>query len=257
MTDWHVHTTNCDGKSRAEETVLAAIERGVKILGFSGHGYTAHDGSYCMSLESTEKYVAEIRELREKYKDKIEIRLGVEQDFFGEAMPWAEYRIGSVHYMNFEGEYFDVDGGNDQLLNAANKYFGGDMMCVCEAYFELVGNVYEKTHCDIIGHFDLITKYNERERIIDTENPRYIAAWQAAADKLIPTGVPFEINLGAIFRGMRTTPYPSAEQIKYISSHGGKFILTSDSHSADTVARDFQKWEEWAKSLGAEILKKI
>jgi len=86
------------------------------------------------------------------------------------------------------------------------------------------------------------------------ENPRYIAAWQAAADKLVPAGVPFEINLGAIFRGMRTTPYPSAEQIKYISSHSGKFILTSDSHSADTVARDFQKWETWAEGLGAEFV---
>lgn len=257
MTDWHVHTTNCDGKSRAEETVLAAIERGVKILGFSGHGYTAHDGRYCMSLESTEKYIEEINRLREKYKDKIEIKLGVEQDFLSEDSSWAEYRIGSVHYMDFGDEYIDVDGGNEGLLYAAKEYCGGDIIAVCEKYFGIVGNVVEKTHCDIIGHFDLITKYNERERIIDTENPRYIAAWQAAADKLIPAGVPFEINLGAIFRGMRTMPYPSAEQIKYIASHGGKFILTSDSHSADTVARDFPKWEAWAKELGAEILEKI
>ncbi len=257
MTDWHVHTTNCDGKSEAEETVLSAIDRGVKILGFSGHGYTAHDGRYCMSLESTEKYIAEITRLREKYKDKIEIRLGVEQDFLSEDSPWAEYRIGSVHYMDFEGEYIDVDGGNDQLLYAAEKYCGGDMISVCEKYFDIVAKVYEKTKCDIIGHFDLITKYNERERIIDTENPRYIAAWKKAVDALIGANVPFEINLGAIFRGMRTTPYPSGEQIRYIASRGGKFILTSDSHSADTVALDFPKWKEWAKELGAEILEKI
>ncbi len=128
------------------------------------------------------------------------------------------------------------------------------MISVCEKYFDIVSRVYEKTHCDIIGHFDLITKYNERERIIDTENPRYIAAWKKAVDALIPAGVPFEINLGAIFRGMRTTPYPSVEQIKYIASRGGKFILTSDSHSADTVALDFPKWKAWAEALGAEFV---
>ena len=257
MTDWHVHTTFCDGKSEAEETILSAIERGVSILGFSGHGYTAHDGRYCMSLENTEKYVAEIKRLREKYKDKIEIRLGVEQDYFGEEMPWAEYRIGSVHYMFFDDEYFDVDGGNEQLLRAAEKYYGGDMIAVCEKYFGIVGEVVEKTGCDIIGHFDLITKYNERERIIDTEDPRYIAAWKRAVDKLIPSGKPFEINLGAIFRGMRTTPYPSDEQIRYISERGGQFILTSDSHSADTVCRDFEIWKKSAEDLGAKILEKI
>lgn len=257
MTDWHVHTTFCDGKSEAEETVLAATELGVSILGFSGHGYTAHDGRYCMSLENTEKYVAEINRLREKYKDKIEIRLGVEQDYFGERMPWAEYRIGSVHYMNFGDEYIDVDAGNDKLLYAAEKYCGGDVLAVCEKYFGIVGDIFEKTGCDIIGHFDLITKYNEQERIIDTENPRYIAAWKRAVDKLIPSGVPFEINLGAIFRGMRTTPYPSEEQIRYIASRGGSFILTSDSHNKDTVCRDFEKWKTWAEALGAKILKKI
>ena len=257
MTDYHVHTTFCDGKSEAEETVLAAIEKGVSVLGFSGHGYTAHDGSYCMSLENTEKYIAEINRLREKYKDKIEIRLGIEQDFFGETVPWAEYRIGSVHYMKFGDEYVDVDGGNDLLIYAADKYFGGDMMCVCEAYFEIVGKVFEKTACDIIGHFDLLTKYNEQKRIIDTDNPRYIAAWRKAVDKLLPAKKPFEINLGAIFRGMRTAPYPSAEQIEYIASKGGVFILTSDSHSADTVCRDFETWKLWTEALGAKIIEKI
>ena len=131
------------------------------------------------------------------------------------------------------------------------------MISVCEKYFDIVAKVYEKTKCDIIGHFDLITKYNEREKIIDTENPRYIAAWKKAVDALILANVPFEINLGAIFRGMRTTPYPSGEQIRYIASRGGKFILTSDSHSADTVALDFPKWKEWAKELGAEFVEKI
>ena len=70
--DYHVHTTWCDGKSPAEETVLRAIELGLSELGFSGHGYTAFDTRYCMTNDAPE-YRKELVTLREKYKDKIKI----------------------------------------------------------------------------------------------------------------------------------------------------------------------------------------
>jgi len=257
IADYHVHTTHCDGKSRAEDTVLSAISRGLSELGFSGHGYTPFDESYCMLPSDIERYIAEIGELRKKYADKIKIRLGVEQDLFGAPSPWAEYRIGSVHYMKFGDEYVDVDGSAEQLVRAANKYFGGDIYSVCEVYFEHVAQVCKETDCDIIGHFDLITKYNELAKIIDTSNPRYVDAWKKAADELIPFGVPFEINPGAISRGCRTVPYPSSEQVEYIASLGGKFILSSDCHHAENLAFQFDKWRDWALNLGAEIVESL
>ena len=169
LRDYHVHTTYCDGKNTAREMVLSAIEKGVSELGFSGHGYTPHDPeSYCMKRDDVGKYVAEIKSLREEFRDKISIRLGVEQDYYSAESEWAEYKIGSVHYIKLGDEYVDTDESAEKLIDAANRYFDGDIMCVCERYFELVGDIYEKTKCDIIGHFDLITKYNEKTPFIDT-----------------------------------------------------------------------------------------
>ncbi|UKI37161.1 MAG: hypothetical protein L6V93_02935 [Clostridiales bacterium] len=54
-----------------------------------------------------------------------------------------------------------------------------------------------------------------------------------AIEKLVKYNVPFEINTGAILRGYRKTPYPNADFIRKIESLGGKFILSSDAHSAE------------------------
>ena len=35
----HGHTTYCDGKNRAEEYILAAIEKNFVSVGLSGHSY--------------------------------------------------------------------------------------------------------------------------------------------------------------------------------------------------------------------------
>ena len=89
--------------------------------------------------------------------------------------------------------------------------------------------------------------------MFDEDSPRYINAWKKAVDKLLAADIPFEINTGAICRGYRSVPYPSAAQVKYIASKGGRFILTSDCHFADNLCFEFPKWEKWAKELGARI----
>ena len=69
--DFHMHTRFCDGKNTAEEMILSAIDKGLTIVGLSGHGYTAFDGHYCMTQENTMKYRDEVNALKEKYRGKI------------------------------------------------------------------------------------------------------------------------------------------------------------------------------------------
>ena len=52
----HTHTTWCDGKNTPAEMAAAALDCGLRTLGFSGHIYTPADTSYCMSPEGTEEY---------------------------------------------------------------------------------------------------------------------------------------------------------------------------------------------------------
>ena len=62
---------------------------------------------------------------------------------------------------------------------------------------------------DIVGHFDLVTKFNEVSMFFDENDPRYIEAWQKAMLKLLPKVKRFEINYGAVNKGLRSRPYLS------------------------------------------------
>lgn len=248
--DLHVHTNYSDGKNTPEEVVKSAIEKGMDCLGFSDHSYTFFDEVYCMTKEDTEKYIDEITALKEKYKSQTKILCGIEQDIFAnEPTDRYDYVIGSVHYIKIGDEYVPVDETPQKLIDAAEKHFGGDIYKLTELYFDTAGQVIEKTNADIIGHFDLITKFNEGGKMFDETDPRYVSAWQKAVDRLIPSGKPFEINTGAISRGYRTSPYPSKAIAEYIRDKGGKFILSSDSHSADTLCFVFDEAKSVAEGI--------
>lgn len=244
--DLHTHTTYSDGKNTPEEMVLSAIDKGLKIIGISDHSYTETDAEYCMASAKTANYINEITALKEKYRDKIEVLCGIEQDYYSDILPYKfDYMIGSVHLVEKNGEMISVDFSAEYLKEKIEKHFNNDFYSFAECYFDTVGKVIEKTKADIIGHFDLISKFCEKENLFDQNNPRYISAWKKAVDKLLPYNVPFEINTGAISRGYRTSPYPSQPIYNYIKENGGKFILSSDSHSAENITFLFDKYSDF------------
>ena len=250
--NFHTHTVFCDGKNTAAEMAEAAAEKGFSALGFSGHSYLDFDCGWCMSKEGTEKYNAEINRLKAEYYGRLNIYRGLEHDIFSPGIEPVDYdfTIGSVHYIEKEGEYLPVDDSFDKQLEGADKYFSSSVYGYCRAYYDTVGQVLEKTGADIIGHFDLVTKFNEGDCRFSTKDPQYISACVDALDRLLPYGKPFEINTGAIARGKRATPYPSIDIADYIHSKGGYFILTSDCHNApdldcffDEALKMYSKYE--------------
>ena len=254
LEDFHVHTNFCDGKDSPEDIIQEAIKRGMTRLGFSGHSFTAFDTEPCMSFDGTQRYLNEIHRLKAKYAGRIEILLGTEQDYYSD-MPTGnyDYVIGSVHYVIADGEYISVDHTPEIFADLIHR-FNDDPYKVAEEYFSLAADVVRKTNADIIGHFDLITKFNEGNKFFDEDNPRYISACNDALDSLLETDKPFEINTGAISRGWRKSPYPSARILEYIASHGGSVILSSDSHRKDTLMYKFSECEELAQNLGLRIV---
>ena len=251
-----MHTSFCDGKAEVEEYVISAIEKGLECIGFSVHSYVPFDLECCIAKERIPEYRARIGELKEKYKHRIEIQCGVEQDYYSEESTQGyDYVIGSYHYFKTPGgEYLPLDLNVGVLDRMCDEYFGGDWMALCEDYYRIEADIPNKIKCDIIGHFDLITKFNEKTPRIDTKNPRYIKAYTEAAKKLIPHGIPFEINTGAITRGYRELPYPSDDILKTIVKLGGRFTLSSDAHAPQNIAYGFDFCEKWARENGAEIV---
>ena len=253
--DFHVHTTYCDGKAKPEAMVRAALKQGLPAIGFSGHSHTPFDESWCMSVPGTAEYRAEIARLKAKYGGKIAVYCAVEQDLFSDApTDGYDYVIGSVHYLAADGAYIPVDESADILRAAAAEHFGGDLYALIACYYEHVARVHAVTGCGVVGHFDLITKFNEGGALFDESDPRYVAAWKAAADALLPTGALFEINTGAISRGYRTMPYPAAPILEYLAAKGARFLLSGDAHSPDGLCYGFEHWAAWAAAHRAVLV---
>lgn len=247
--NFHTHTNYCDGKDSPEELVKAAINKGFFALGFSSHSYTEMDKSFAMSASEAEKYRAELATLKEKYKGKIELYCGIEQDYFSdEPTECYDYVIGSVHYVLKNGKYIAVDDTAEIVKDAVERLYGGNFDAIAEDYFALVAKTPEKTNADIIGHFDLVSKYSEKNGYGET--PRFLAAAENAVKALIPYGLPFEINTGAMAKGVMSVPYPSPEILKMIRKYGGEIMLSSDCHDKNYLDFAFDKAADLARKTG-------
>ena len=254
----HCHSTMCDGRNTLQEMASAACAQGLTTLGFSGHSYTFFDESYAMSRQNTDRYRQEVEALKREYAGRIRILCGVEQDYFSR-MPTDGYDfvIGSVHYVLHEGTYVPVDNSKEDFIRDVQWYFDGDYLAFCEEYYAQVAQVLQVTGADVVGHFDLVTKFNEGNALFDESDPRYVAASQAALDALIGQGALFEINTGAVVKGYRSEPYPSVPLLKRIADAGGKVILSSDCHRADKLLAGIPEADALAQRLGLQVVREL
>lgn len=252
LTNFHTHTTLCDGKSAPEEVVLSAIQKGFSAIGFSGHAVTDFDQSYC--LKDIDGYIATITALKEKYKNDIEIYVGIEED----AYQWTdrtkfEYLLGSSHYLKKDGIYYQLDCGADNLQKCLDA-FSGDPLSLAEAYYSQFTAYIKERKPDIVGHFDLITKYEESQTNWFFPNPDYHKLAEKYIRLAAENDVIFELNTGGIARGIRTTPYPYENLLRILQKEDAKIILNSDSHHKDTIDCHFTEIRKYLKEIGFKHL---
>lgn len=245
----HTHTVYCDGKDTPEQMILRAIEKGYAAIGISGHSYTEFDKEVCMSPATERIYRRTLRELVEKYKKRINVLVGIEQDIFTVTPPLGyDYVIGSVHYIEHDGEYIPIDLSPAEFERLMKLYGGANGLA--REYFGLVGKLCERMTPNIIGHFDLITKYNDGARYFDERDPEYLKYAFEALERL--KGIPLEVNTGAIARKAKNSPYPSLSILKRWRELGGSVIFSSDCHSRDALGCAYEHALEYIHAAGFE-----
>ena len=244
--NYHTHTTFCDGSDAAEDVVLAAIDKGFSHLGFSGH----MDPDIHMDFDA---YLAEIGRLREKYADRIEILCGVELDnlYDPHCADGAEYVIGSTHFLDVPSEIpMSVDNNEEIMGRLAEEFFGGDYYKLSKSYYDLVSRVYDKLHCTFVGHFDLVTRFNDSMHFLDEEDSRYRMPALEAMEYLVKEGVPFEINCGALNRNRKKELYPNMFLLKNLREFGGEILINSDAHQKELLDGGFDVAVDRALACG-------
>ena len=276
----HTHSLFSDGKNSAEEHVLAAIQKGFTVLGFSEHSLYPLDPAFYYSVDSNwhtkpqsfTEYVSAINELKKKYAGRIKILLGFEADYFsspeyGKALPdkkayssfSPDFLIGSVHFINTPAGFFTVDNKTEEVQKALTNFYTDNRgnlngkAAVCD-YFEAERNMLAEGKFEIMGHPDLIRLRNGALHFFDENASWYKEELKLTAKAAERAGVIAEINTGAIGRGLMDDIYPSAQFLQYLHEQGVPVCINSDTHKSEFLDAAFDYAALCAKKAGYDEL---
>lgn len=238
--------------------IEGALALGFDSLGFSGHAPTAQDTSWETKKPLVDKYIAETSALREEYSDRIKIFIGLELDLYSKGLvdtSGLDYTIGSVHMAKKDGKWYDFDHCYEEAKHSIDSLFDGDPIAYVKSYYDNLVTMAHTVDFDIVGHFDLPTKFSEKHpELIPTESREYREAALEALSAIREKKEIFEVNTGAISRGHRTTPYPAPFILDEMRALDCKLVLTSDCHAASWIACAFTEAREYIKAHGFDEL---
>lgn len=247
----HTHSTFCDGKNSPEDIIKHAIEIGFDSIGISSHSEMYFNGGGMSELKAPE-YKTLMRELAEKYSDRINVYCGLEFEMYSKDIDFSgyDYIIGSSHYFRFQDNIVAFDRSIDVMRNIIAQYFGGDSMAFANKYYEDFSKLRKYGKFDIVGHFDLVAKHVGFNDYLDEQNPKYVESALDCLHELSKDFDIFEVNTGCISRGYRATPYPNPFILKEMAKLGKHVIISSDCHNMDYLDCHFENAVELIKSCG-------
>ncbi|MBR5966548.1 MAG: histidinol-phosphatase [Treponema sp.] len=258
-TNYHTHTTFCDGKNTPKEMVDEAVKRGFSILGFSSHSLYPLGSDWHMSPLEHKNYFETVRSLAKDYSEKIKIYAGLEADYIPNLacdFEWAlkkfspDYLIGSVHYLTGKKGFFTVDGPLEEVSEGlARIYNGNGKKAVCE-YFDRQRQMLASQKFLILGHPDVIRKRNGQLKFFDQGDSWYKKELKATAKAAAKAGVIVEINTGGLARGAIDDVYPSADFLDCLKKEGVPITFSSDAHDAQFLDFAFDRACLAAKKAG-------
>ena len=261
--NYHTHCTFCDGTVSAEQMVLAAIDKGFDILGFSSHSMYPFSDDWHIETTAHTDYCNEIRRLKEVYSGKIKIYTGFEADFisgwcspdFSAYKAFApDYLIGSVHFVpGKNGGYFEADSTNAaDVQKRIEDYFYGNIREAVKSYFACERKMLETCDFSIIGHPDLIRMQNryESQPMFDENTQWYKDEVEATAEAIAKAGVAVELNTGGLARGHMHSPYPSLFFLSRLKTKKVPLVLSSDAHRPEHLDYWFNEAALYAKAAG-------
>ena len=278
----HTHSIYSDGKSQPREIVEEAVRQGLTTLGFSEHSPLPFDNNFSVKSADMSRYVAEIAQLKEEFKDKIDLYCALEADYLTDVSePFAvtkekyhlDYLIGGVHLVVNPAlrqtqapkvvepvetptntinpdEIWFIDGPKWEVYDEGlQKLFDGDIRQAVRRFFEQSNEMIENEPFDIIAHFDKIKMHN-RDRYFHEDESWYRKLAMETLDLIREKGLVMEINTRGIYKKRYNGFYPSPWLMEEACKMGVPAIISADAHHFSEISLEFEAAEEALKRAG-------
>ena len=286
----HTHSIYSDGKSQPHEIVEEAIRQGLTTLGFSEHSPLPFDNNFSVKSADMPRYVAEIAQLKEEFKDKIDIYCALEADYLtGVSEPFAvtkekyhlDYLIGGVHLVidpalrQAQGpslakvvEPVEIEIRRSQTPTISTDeiwFIDGPKWEVydegLQKFFDgdirrAVRRFFEQSNEMIENEqFDIIAhfdkiKMHNRDRYFHEDEPWYRKLALETLDLIREKGLVMEINTRGIYKKRYNGFYPSPWLMEEACKMGIPAIISADAHHFSEISLEFEAAGEALKKAG-------
>jgi histidinol-phosphatase (PHP family) len=238
----HCHTTLCKHAfGTTDDYAEAAIARNLKGITFTCHcplpdGFSA---SVRMKPEQYEEYIARVAATREKYAGRLDVRLGLESDFYPGVEPWLEklhahtplsHVLGSIHY---------------QVMDYRRLFYTGEIFSYQQLYYEHLAQSAESGLFDTLAHPDLIKNESPEEWDFDRMRP-YI---ERSLDRIAATGVAMELNTSGVQKSLPEMN-PSPSQLALMCERGIPVVIGADAHVPERVGDGYAQALRLLRDVG-------
>ena len=240
MVDYHMHTNFSDGKDTYLNYLEVARKKDLAEIGFTDH-ITLAPVDRCVKEVDFPVLRENLKNLCNNFSEDVQVRFGLEMDYFPEKeeeirqtisfFP-VDYVIGSVHFI--EGWNFDSD------RSLYGKWSNNELY---RKYFELVQQSAKSGLFDIIGHFDLIKKFQCWPETDQT------SLFEETLKIMKEANVVIELNTSGMDRPCNEF-FPSREILSLACKLGVPVTLGSDAHEPNQVARHFDLAVSFLKEVG-------
>jgi histidinol-phosphatase (PHP family) len=224
----HCHTPLCKhAVGSPADYAAVALQRGLRGIVFTCHcplpdGISA---SVRMAPAEFDDYVALVSSARAQFAGRLDVRLGLESDYFPGVESWLEtlharvplhHVLGSVH---------------PQVPEYRRRFFRGDWFDYQRTYFEHLAAAAETGLYDTLAHPDLV----KNESPADWDYARIEPHITAALDRIAATGVAMELNTSGVNKALPEMN-PGPRMLELIRARGIPVVIGSDAHRPERVA---------------------
>ncbi|MDL2265561.1 histidinol-phosphatase [Parabacteroides sp. OttesenSCG-928-G07] len=269
LSNYHSHTTFCDGRSAAEDFVKFALSNNLTIYGFSSHSPLPFETFWNMSKTDLPEYLQEIDRLKKKYEDRITLYTSLEIDYLDEtynpSIPYfqempLDYRIGSVHFLPFskhlsEKEMMCIDGDPNEFVFSVNEYYDGNIRKVVEQYYQSVFNMVKAGGIDIVGHIDKIYMNGIKNAAFSFEADWYRDPFVACLELAAEKGTMIEINTKNLTKLGQT--FPHRQYLPLLKELKIPVMVNSDCHYPHLVNDGRAEAFELLKNVGFRSVREL
>lgn len=248
MFDYHIHSDfSADCDTNMEKTIEKAIEIGLKEICFTEHiDYEYPDKDWIFEFD-LDAYDMKIKEMQEKYQDKIRIKKGVEIG----VQPYLLNRYENLMKKHsFDFVICSMHATDKKDLHSGDFFVGRTVDEAYQLYYvELLDCVKRYKEFSILGHIDLVKRYTKEQ-----SKHNFHDLIKEIFEEIIPAGKGIELNTSGYRYGLEQG-MPSMDILQLYKDLGGEIVtLGSDSHVESTLAYRFKESLELLQSIGFKYI---